>query len=103
MTLRSVSEVQWPVLSLGNLFRALRRSETPLLFTTPDPREVTATNHSHPAPQCRLDTYFAGSVYARGYDETVSQSEANKGTCNRADEYEIGLEAFYVGLSLLKF
>jgi len=78
-------------LSLGNLFRALRRSETPLLFTTPDPNVVTRTNDSHPAPQCRLDTYFAGAVCDRGYDETVSQSEANQGTCNRYENYESGI------------
>ncbi len=78
-------------LSLGNLFRALRRSTTPLLFTTPDSNVVTRTNDSHPAPQCRLDTYFAGAVCPRGYDETVSQSEANQGTCNRDENYESGI------------
>jgi hypothetical protein len=78
-------------LSLGNLFRALRRSTTPLSFIIPDTNVVTRTNDSHPASQCRLDTYFAGSVCNRGYDETVSQSEANQGTCNRAENYEAGL------------
>lgn len=78
-------------LSLGNLFRALRRSETPLAFTTPDTNVVSRTNDSHPASQCRLDTYFAGAVCNRGYNETVSQTEANTGTCNRAEEYEFGL------------
>lgn len=78
-------------MSLGNLFKALRRSDVPLQFTTPDPNVVTSTNHNHPAPQCRLDTYFAGSVCNRGYEETVSQTDANVGTCNRAENYESGL------------
>lgn len=48
--------------SLANLFRELRTITTPLEFTTPDTKVVTTTYHSHPEPQCRLDTYFAGSL-----------------------------------------
>ena len=78
-------------LSLGNLFRALRRMETKLSFTTPDTRVVPRTNHNHPAPQCRLDTYFAGSICDKSYDQEVSQTDPDQGVCNRAESAENGL------------
>lgn len=74
-------------LSLGNLFRALRNLTTPLLFTTPDPGRVTSTNHNHPAPQCRLDTYFAGAICDKDAYDDVSDRDAAQGVCTRADEY----------------
>ena len=76
-------------LSLGNLFRALRRLDTPLKFTTPDPARVTTTNHNHPAPQCRLDTYFAGSICDKEFTDDVSNSDPNVGFCNRVDGYDV--------------
>ena len=78
-------------LSLGNLFRALRRSTVPLEFTTPDQTVVSSTNHNHPAPQCRLDTYFAGAICDKSYDDVVSQSDPNQGVCTRTEELEMGL------------
>ncbi|MBT3586547.1 MAG: hypothetical protein HN509_16685 [Halobacteriovoraceae bacterium] len=78
-------------LSLGNLFRALRRLETPLKFETPDPKVVTATNHNHPAPQCRLDTYFAGAICDKDAYTDVSDSNAATGVCTRSNEYSKGI------------
>lgn len=77
-------------LSLGNLFRALRRQDTELSFSTPDPKVVSRTDHSHPASQCRLDTYFAGSICDVHYSVDVDNRDAKVGTCNRADGFEIG-------------
>jgi hypothetical protein len=71
-------------LSLGNLFRALRKLPTELKFDTPDSKVVTATNHSHPAPQCRLDTYFAGALCDRDAYADVDDSSHTKNVCNRA-------------------
>lgn len=70
-------------LSLGNLFRALRNLDTELKFDTPDPKKVTSTNHNHPAPQCRLDTYFAGALCARDHYADVDDSSHTKNVCNR--------------------
>lgn len=78
-------------LSLGNLFRALRKLKTPLKYDTPDQNVVTKTDDSHPAPQCRLDTYFHGALCDRGVDETVSQSDAEKGVCNRSQGDKAGI------------
>jgi hypothetical protein len=72
-------------LSLGNLFRALRRQTTPLAFNTPDRTRVTRTNDNHPDSQCRLDTYFAGAICDKSIDEDVSQTNATVGVCNLSD------------------
>lgn len=71
-------------LSLGNLFRALRNLTTELKFDTPDPGKVTTTNHNHPAPQCRLDTYFAGALCDRDAYADVDGTSHTKNVCNRA-------------------
>jgi hypothetical protein len=78
-------------LSLGNLFRDLRRSTVPLKFETPDPMVVTRTNDAHPASQCRLDTYFAGSVCSVDVESDVSNSNANQGVCAAANGHTDGL------------
>tara|TARA_R110000803_G_scaffold187128_7_gene249519 strand:+ start:4437 stop:5273 length:837 start_codon:yes stop_codon:yes gene_type:complete len=78
-------------LSLGNLFRALRNLSKPLMFSTPDSAVVSSTLDSHPAPQCRLDTYFAGAVCEKDAYDDVSNSDAAKGLCARADGYENGI------------
>lgn len=71
--------------SLASLLRSLRKDpDAPKLdFSKPDAKVVTSTFTSHPAAQCRLDTYFAGAICDRGHDEDVSNSDANKGVCNR--------------------
>ncbi|MBK25729.1 MAG: hypothetical protein CME70_17150 [Halobacteriovorax sp.] len=60
-------------------------------FDTPDPSVVSTTYNKHPQPQCRLDTYFAGSICPVEDDEDMGQSDPNKGSCNRASkEYAYG-------------
>jgi hypothetical protein len=78
-------------LSLGNLFKALRRSTVPLKFDTPDQNVVSTTNHNHPAPQCRLDTYFSGAVCDKSYGDVVSNEDPNQGICSRSEELEMGI------------
>jgi hypothetical protein len=78
-------------LSLGNLFRALRNLETPLKFDTPDANTVRRTSDSHPAPQCRLDTYFHGGLCDKGSEDTVSDTDPYVGTCARIDNFENGI------------
>ena len=46
--------------SLGDLLAALNGDT--VNFDTPDTRVVRRTRHTHPAAQCRLDTYIAGAV-----------------------------------------
>jgi len=78
-------------LSLGNLFRALRNLTTELKFDTPDTNVVSKTNHNHPAPQCRLDTYFAGAVCDKDHYSDVSQTDASVGVCTRSNGDKSGV------------
>lgn len=47
---------------------------------TPDTSKVTSTFEDHPAAQCRLDTYLAGSVCGIPYTP-LSASDPKGGTC----------------------
>jgi hypothetical protein len=78
-------------LSLGNLFRALRRQTTPLNFNTPDPARVARTNDNHPDSQCRLDTYFAGALCSVDFEQEVSQTVAATGTCTDTANDPLGV------------
>lgn len=78
-------------MSLANLFKDLRRLPKDLRFNTPDTTVVTKTYNGHPAPQCRLDTYFAGAVCGVDAYTDVNDTDANIGTCNRTYGDEIGL------------
>lgn len=55
--------------SLADLLAALKNQTVD--FSTPDTSVVTATNNAHPAGQCRLDTYVAGSLCAKEYTTTI--------------------------------
>ncbi len=81
-------------LSLGNLFRALREIETELRFDTPDPKVVTRTNHNHPAPQCRVDTYFQGALCDKHHYDDVSDTDVDENVCSRVENYRDGLRPF---------
>lgn len=76
---------------LGNFFNALRNSTESLSFATPDKKIVSVTNDAHPASQCRLDTYFQGSLCDKNVNEEVSDTDANIGTCTRKNGDTVGL------------
>lgn len=59
-------------------------SGKPLSFATPDPAVVAQTYHAHPAAQCRLDTYFQGSLCTRPVAERLDDSDPIPGTCARS-------------------
>lgn len=71
-------------LSVSTLLGLLRRDEKPPRFDTPDPSTVAQTNHAHPAAQCRLDTYFQGSICTRSLDEALDDANPIPGTCARS-------------------
>jgi hypothetical protein len=77
--------------SLANLFRALRNSSTPLSFDTPDKAVVKKTDDSHPASQCRMDTYFQGALCDKDHTDASDQKDPKGGFCNRVDGYDIGI------------
>jgi hypothetical protein len=67
------------------------RKVDPPEFTTPDQTLVEATSNNHPVPQCRLDTYFAGSVCEVPSTYYVSQKDEVQGTCHRKNKMLTGL------------
>lgn len=75
--------------SVSDLFSALGKlPETK--FETPDSKVVSATNDNHPQAQCRLDTYYQGSLCDINMNEDVSQTEEVKGTCHGSLGHKIG-------------
>ena len=76
-------------MSLAGLFRALRNLTVPLAFNTPDTKKVSRTNHNHPEPQCRLDTYFAGAICDKDHYADVDNRDADKNLCSRAEGFTL--------------
>ncbi len=66
--------------SVSSLFLAFKKGGK-IDLATPDPKEVRKTFNSHPQPQCRLDTYFAGAICTVGLDQAVDQKNFKSGTC----------------------
>lgn len=73
-----------------SLFRALREEDGDPQFNTPDPNRVSRTSDSHPATQCRLDTYFQGGLCTKRFDEELSDTDVVRGTCVESEGYTLG-------------
>ncbi|WP_253715967.1 hypothetical protein [Bdellovibrio bacteriovorus] len=67
--------------SVANLFQDLRKETTAPTFGTPDKREVSRMNDAHPDTQCRLDTYFQGSLCVAKESEAVANEDYKVGSC----------------------
>lgn len=65
--------------------------EAPAHFDTPDTSVVTATNDEHPAAQCRLDTYFQGSLCSKSYTIDMSPTDPAVGGCVVSQGYKSGM------------
>lgn len=75
--------------SVSDLFSALG-SSAETKFETPDTKIVTKTDDNHPKSQCRLDTYYQGSLCDINMNEDVSQNEEVKGTCHGSLGHTVG-------------
>jgi len=53
-------------------------------FNTPSTKVTESTNHNHPKPQCRLDTYFHGALCDTSKIEGFDDSDPTIGACNRS-------------------
>lgn len=78
-------------MSVANLFAALSWSMKQPKFDTPDTRQVTATSHSHPATQCRLDTYYQGALCEISFNEEIGQEDEVAGVCHGSTGHATGL------------
>lgn len=76
--------------SVAGLFAAMR-NKPEAQFNTPDAAVVTKTYDSHPAHQCRLDTYFQGALCEKSHSEDVSQKDEVQGTCHGSTGQTSGL------------
>ena len=65
-------------------FQDLGKEQTAPAFSTPDMNKVDQTDDEHPATQCRLDTYYAGSVCVHDRTVELSNSDYKVGTCTEA-------------------
>ena len=61
--------------------------EEPPKFETPDQKKARSTDDSHPASQCRLDTYFMGAVCGKDHTNDVDQKDPNVGVCHRYESF----------------
>jgi hypothetical protein len=66
-------------------------------FSTPSTTEVSSTNNAHPQAQCRLDTYFAGSICPVAYSEDFGKDSAAQGACaeERGDKTGVRSRCWY--------
>jgi hypothetical protein len=60
-------------------------------FDKPDKKEVSVTNDSHPAAQCRLDTYFQGALCEKSFNEEIGQHDEVSGVCHSSTGATVGL------------
>jgi len=75
--------------SVADLFQVLGRLPA-TSFATPDTKVVRSTDHNHPQAQCRLDTYFQGSLCDVSMNEDVSNTDETVGTCHGSLGHKIG-------------
>jgi hypothetical protein len=76
--------------SVAYLFKALRNETVDPGFDTPDSNVVTAMMDSHPATQCRMDTYLQGSLCTQPVGSALSDSDPAAGTCTRSAGFSTG-------------
>ncbi len=67
--------------SVSYLFQELRGETTAPKFDSPDTSVVRSTNDNHPATQCRMDTYFAGSLCTVSKNVDVDDRDPAVGSC----------------------
>lgn len=75
--------------SVGDLFAALGKLPEPK-FDTPDTKVVSRTNDNHPQAQCRLDTYYQGSLCDVSMNEDVSDTDEAQATCHGSLGHTVG-------------
>lgn len=73
------------------LFKELRNETVAPRFDTPDIHEVDQIDDSHPGTQCRLDTYFNGSLCNIDQSEPISDSDPQVGACTHEKGFDRGL------------
>lgn len=76
-------------LVIGKLYASLV-DQNPPQFETPSAKIVRQTSDHHPHFQCRLDTFYQGSLCDRPLDGELSNQDASVGTCYSGSGDSIG-------------
>ena len=90
--------------SVAKTMAALTKKPVPE-FSTPDSTIVDKTNHGHPAPQCRMDTYLQAAIcqvqfneqlipgksVSQGIDSEEAEREAAGVSCTNFSGAKVGL------------
>lgn len=76
-------------LSVSEVSADIRNQPIPDI-ETPDQNVVEETFEAHPSPQCRLDTYFQGSICKVSSGIRLSMIDEVKGTCHPIRNYKDG-------------
>ena len=77
--------------SVSALFKALRKEDVEPLFDTPDTAVVNSMFNQHPATQCRMDTYFQGSLCTQPVSSELSDTNPVPGACTRSGGFSAGM------------
>jgi hypothetical protein len=77
--------------SVSRLFSAVSTNRWIAKFHKPDPKVVKITLNSHPATQCRLDTYFQASLCEKSFEEDLGPIEEISGACHSSSGQTVGL------------
>jgi len=77
--------------NIAHLFKALKKIDTDLSFETPDSNKANKIDDKHPHPQCRMDTYFQGSLCDKNAGENFDDKEYEIGACTSKQGYFLGL------------
>ncbi len=78
-------------MSVAKLFQSLYSETNSPKFETPSAKVVVKTDDNHPATQCRLDTYFQGSLCEKSFNENVDAKSEVTGTCHATTGQTLGL------------
>lgn len=78
-------------LTAAMLFKDLNQDQVSPRFDTPDTHQVDSTDSSHPATQCRLDTYYQGGLCYHDISVDPSDTDPNIGACTAANGQKDGL------------
>lgn len=77
-------------LAVSAISADIRNTDMPSV-ETPDSSIVETTYEAHPEPQCRLDTYFQGSICEVSSVNALSSTDESVGTCHQINGQESGL------------
>ena len=78
-------------MSVTALFKDLSHAAKDARFDTPNTAVVQQTNDEHPEMQCRLDTYFQGSLCTQPVSAKQSDTDPATGTCTFSQGYKVGM------------